>query len=292
LLIPVWNVNGEVVLYQSSPDFPRIRDGKPVKYETLAGGKMVLDVHPSVRGQLADSHIPLYVTEGVKKGDALVSGAAVAIALLEVWNWRGTNESVGKTALPDWENVALNGCVVYICFDTDVMVKREVNAALVRLKALPKHRGSRVYLIDLPQGQDGAKVGVDDFLASGHPLDYLLTPATSELRAPAGKEDDEPGQYRATKSGLIWIKQTRLRDAPIQLTNLCARFVAELVEDDGTEEHGLFEVEAGLDEHPGRFLMTASQFATMNWATQHLGARAIGYPGFGLKDHARAAIQV
>ena len=34
LLIPISNVHGEVAGYQSRPDKPRVRDGKPVKYET------------------------------------------------------------------------------------------------------------------------------------------------------------------------------------------------------------------------------------------------------------------
>ena len=29
-----------------------------------------------------------------------------------------------------------------------------------------------------------------------------------------------------------------------------------------------------------------------SWVTEHLGARAIVYPGLGLRDHARAAMQV
>src|SRR5215467_5947022 len=44
LLIPVRNVIGEIATFQLRPDIPRIRDGKPAKYETLAGSRMVLDV--------------------------------------------------------------------------------------------------------------------------------------------------------------------------------------------------------------------------------------------------------
>jgi len=34
LLLPVWGVTGEIESNQIRPDQPRIRDGKPVKYET------------------------------------------------------------------------------------------------------------------------------------------------------------------------------------------------------------------------------------------------------------------
>lgn len=135
LLIPVHGAAGGVVLYQYRPDEPRINKGKSVKYETPSGSKMVLDVHPFCREQLGDPSQPLFVTEGIKKGDALASRGLCAVALIGVWNWRGTNEKGGKVALPEWENVALNGRQVYVVFDSDVMLNPQVHAALSRLKA-------------------------------------------------------------------------------------------------------------------------------------------------------------
>src|SRR3712207_8064028 len=48
---------------------------------------------------------------------ALVSRGLCAVALIGVWNWRGTNQYGGKMALPEWESVALNGRKVYIVFE-------------------------------------------------------------------------------------------------------------------------------------------------------------------------------
>jgi hypothetical protein len=140
LLLPVWDVNGKIALYQARPDEPRVEKGKPVKYETLAGSRMTLDVPPSIRGQLGDPSIPLWITEGIRKADASVSAGLCCIALLGVWNWRGTNDRGGKVALPDWESIALNGRVVYIAFDSDVMTKPPVRQALERLKAFLESR--------------------------------------------------------------------------------------------------------------------------------------------------------
>jgi hypothetical protein len=140
LLFPIHGPTGEVVSYQFRPDEPRIKDGKPVKYETLAGSRMVLDVHPTIRTRLEDPSVPLFITEGIKKGDALVSRGLCAVALIGVWSWRGRNEFGGKTALPEWEYIALNGRQVYIVFDSDVMLKPEVHAALTRLKSFLEGR--------------------------------------------------------------------------------------------------------------------------------------------------------
>ena len=45
----------------------------------------------------------------MRKADALVSIGLCCVALLGVWNFRGTNDAGGKVALADWESVALNG---------------------------------------------------------------------------------------------------------------------------------------------------------------------------------------
>jgi hypothetical protein len=187
LLIPVWGVGGEISLYQTRPDTPRIDPrGKVVKYETVAGARMVLDVHPMVRDQLVDPAIPLWITEGVRKGDAAVSRGLCCIALLGVWNWRGTNTLGGKVALADWESIALNNRRTYVAFDSDVMTKPDVRAALARLKAFLESRGARVWLVYLPAGPNGNKVGLDDYLAAGHSVDELLALATPDLGLPPG----------------------------------------------------------------------------------------------------------
>ena len=142
LLIPIYSPTGEIVNYQFRPDQPRIdRDGKSVKYETPSGSRMVLDVHPFARKMLGNPSVPLFITEGIKKGDAFVSRGLCTVTLLGVWSWRGTNEHGGKVALYEWEYVALNnGRRVYIVFDSDVMLKPGVHEALRRVKALLESR--------------------------------------------------------------------------------------------------------------------------------------------------------
>ena len=293
LLIPIYGPTGEVVLYQSRPDEPRIgRRGRPVKYETPSGASMTLDVHPLCRERLGDPGVPLFVTEGIKKADALVSKGLCVVALIGVWNWRGTNERGGKTALSEWEYVALEGRKVYVVFDSDVMEKREVYAALSRLKGFLGGRGARVSLIYLPAADSGAKQGVDDFLASGHTVQDLLGYATPELKQPPDSEGDPSLPYRATPAGLIWDKPTQNGPVPTPLTNFTAKITSDISEDDGVETKRRFEIEASLNGRHAVFSVPSKTFASMSWATEHLGAGAIVYPGFSLKDHARAAVQV
>ncbi len=294
LLLPIYNVHGEISLYQLRPDDPRIRDGKAIKYETPSGAHMAVDCHPLARRQLSDPTLPLWITEGVKKADALVTRNCCALALLGVWNWRGTNKEGGKTALPDWESVALNRRPVYIVFDSDVMVKAPVHTALTRLSEFLRSREAQVSFIYLPSGESGAKIGVDDFLAQGHTLDDLLALASPILRELPQSErngaTDLP--YRVSESGLIYEKPTRDGTLPVPLTNFAARITADICEDDGVEQVHRFEVEAKLHGQSRHFVVPAAQFASMSWPMEQLGAQAIVFPGLGIRDHARPAIQI
>lgn len=185
LLIPIWGMTGEVATHQIRPDHPRSNAaGRLVKYETPRGSRMVLDVHPTVRGRLADPAEPLMITEGIRKGDAAVSAGLVAVALLGVWNWRGTNDRGGKVALADFESIALNGRIVYLAFDSDAATKVSVARALARLRDLLASRGATVRIVRLPAGPGGAKVGLDDFLAAGQTVGDLL--ALADVRQVAG----------------------------------------------------------------------------------------------------------
>ena len=165
LVIPVFAPHGEVVLYQARPDQPRMRDGKIVKYETPAKSRMALDVPPTVRHLLGDPKTPLFITEGVKKADALASRGLCAVALLGVWNFRGRNDQGGKTLLAGFESIAVNGRNVFIVYDSDVMLKTAVAAAMSRLGAVLNSRDAHNRYVYLPSGSAGEKVGVDDYLA-------------------------------------------------------------------------------------------------------------------------------
>ena len=148
LLMPLHDVFGEVRSYIVRPDEPRIdRRGKTVKYEFPSGSRMLLDVPLRVREWLGDPSRPIIITEGAKKADAAASRGLCCIDVVGTWSWRGTNELGGKTALPDWEAIALNDREVYLAYDSDVMTKPEVHQALVRLKGFLESRGAKVRMI-------------------------------------------------------------------------------------------------------------------------------------------------
>lgn len=166
LLIPLYGPSGAHAGWQYRPDRPPIVNGKTRKYANQRGRTNVLDVHPSNRNRIADPTVPLWITEGVKKADALTSRGCCAIHLSGVFNWRSTLGVIG-----DWEEVPLKGRRVFVCFDSDVYTNPTVCSAMGRLGRWLKSRqaGDVKYVIP-PQDQNSSsngKVGVDDWLVAG-----------------------------------------------------------------------------------------------------------------------------
>jgi Domain of unknown function (DUF3854) len=166
LLMPSWTADGKNGLMVYRPDEPRpAKDGKPIKHEIPKNVGVRLDCPPRCRVMLADPTISLWVTEGLKKGDALATHGLCAIALLGVWNFKGKNPFGGTTLLTDFDNIAWNGRDVRIVFDNDLMTNPQVRRALDRLTVHLQRKGAHVTAVYLPQ-TDGKKIGVDDYLLS------------------------------------------------------------------------------------------------------------------------------
>jgi hypothetical protein len=138
LLIPVYDMFGNVSSYQYRPDNPRKNgDGKLIKYETRAGHRQVLDANPILGERLRDPNDPLIVTEGARKADAAISKGYVAVDLSGVWCWRKDG-----VALPEWEDIRLYGRKVYVAFDSDIQTNPHVLKALKGLCEFLHHRGA------------------------------------------------------------------------------------------------------------------------------------------------------
>ncbi|MGC4192906.1 MAG: DUF3854 domain-containing protein [Thermomicrobiales bacterium] len=293
LLIPVHDVLGQIATYQARPDEPRIRDGKPLKYETPRGSHMVLDVPPGCRTLLGDPSIPLFITEGARKADAAASHDLCCIAVLGVWNWRGTNAQGGKVALPDFEVVALNGRDVYLVFDSDVVTKPAVRKALDRLAAMLRTRGATVRIIQLPAGPGGVKVGLDDFLVGSHTVTDLLAHVVDQVDAPDDEGQQPDGPYWIFNGGIVYRRGEGLNETWVTLTNFAAEIREEIVADDGLSERGELLIAGTLAN--GRALspvrVPTNRFESLQWVTTAWGTAPIIVAGSGNRDRVREAIQ-
>jgi hypothetical protein len=170
------------------------------------------------------------------------------------------------------------------------MTNPSVYQALSRLKRFLESRHANVLLIYLPHGEAGTKQGIDDFLAIGeHTIDDALALATPKLKEPPSEDDASP--YERSDSGFVWHKSTGDGTVPIPLSNFPAEITADTIIDDGVEQTREFSIQAKLKGCDISFSIPASQYPSLAWISEHLGAEALLYPAISLKDHAQFAIQ-
>ena len=187
LVIPIFSPDGITRSAQLRPDRPRKdRKGKPLKYETPGGSRVVLDVHPRMRSRVCAGAEDLWLTEGIKKADALTSRGLPTVGLIGVWNGQRDGE-----LLPCWDHVNKKRRI-NIVFDSDVIAKEGVRLALERQIGLLEACGANVRVVYLPDGENGEKLGVDDYLSAGHTV--------AELRALARRFDPaDAGRIRLSR---------------------------------------------------------------------------------------------
>ena len=186
LLLPLHTTDGRSGPAVYRPDNPRVRENRRkknddgtypqqvIKYEQPKGEPVRIDCPPGIQPKLVDPSVPLFITEGQKKADALVSQGACAIALTGVWNWKSRNKYGGTVFINDLDYIAWENRHVYLVFDSDVMTKQSVRQALTRFTDHLKRKEAVVSHVYLPTLDDG-KTGVDDWLVvTGKGIDDLI----------------------------------------------------------------------------------------------------------------------
>jgi putative DNA primase/helicase len=174
LLLPVFGASGERISSQFKPAKPLVIRGRSIKYLSPTGRANCLDVHPRNGPQIGMPSVPLWITEGLKKGDALTSRGRCVVTLSGVFSWRSKQGTLG-----DWEDVPLRAREVVLCFDADARTNMNVARAMVRLGRWCTSKGARVrYLIVPDQFNRTPTKGVDDYFAAGGTLDALEATAT------------------------------------------------------------------------------------------------------------------
>jgi hypothetical protein len=169
----------------------------------------------------------------------------------------------------------------------------------------PESRRPEATPVVPPSSEGGAAIGRNDDASAGHSTGEVLASAAvepgllpddedgeNEDDEENGKDQEETLPYEETARGLIWYKPTKEGIEPTPLTNFQARIVTDVLEDDGLERTRKWEVRARVNGREIRFILPAKAFRSMDWVSEQLGAEALLYPGAGVWDHARVAIQL
>ena len=156
---------------------------------------------------LNDPAIPLTFTEGEKKAEVACKAGINCIGLGGVWNFKSAGR--GWALLPELRNAAWTKRRVEICYDSDVMTKREVFAALMELTSQLVERGADVYFIYLTPRGNEKKIGLDDFLFAYGLPEYNLLPREPSSLSQAFQTLNRRSCY-LTSVGMFWDFEARV----------------------------------------------------------------------------------
>jgi hypothetical protein len=178
LYIPYFDVYGNNTTYcRIKPEIPpKGKDDKPRKY--LGPSKTALGVYfPKIGAErYLDPERTLLFTEGEKKAicAALHGYPTIGFGGVSGWSIKRKKDADGKPIgprqlRPEIANLPLKNRRVYIAFDSDRATNQDVLRKERALAAALESSGAVVRIIEIPEGSDGHKQGLDDFLVHQGP---------------------------------------------------------------------------------------------------------------------------
>ncbi len=171
--IPYFNFDGErtkfyrVRYLAPLPGFAG-QVAKPQRYAQAPGTLNEVYMPPvldRVWGEIAaDPETVLYITEGEFKAAAACARGLPCLGLGGVDVWRSGKR--GLELLPQLVKMRWEQRHVFIIFDSDASQKPQVMRAQIALARELTARGATPWLFALPDGEDGRKQGLDDFIVA------------------------------------------------------------------------------------------------------------------------------
>lgn len=157
---------------------PRLRNGKPIKYESPFGSEQHPYFPPDTFDEIAkhDDTREVFIVEGEKKALKLWQDLrdndidAHVIGLTGVYGWKKKQQ---ETLLPWLESIHWTNRNVFICFDNDVHWNKNVSDARRRLAKVLKNYGANVKAIEIPITDPMQKYGVDDYIVKFGIVSYF-----------------------------------------------------------------------------------------------------------------------
>ena len=234
---------------------------------------------------LADALV--VVTEGEKAADALYARGIAAV---------GTVTGVRGTPCDDALRALLSQPVIlWPDADADGKGREHMLRIADRLRALGHIDIRLVDWQDAPAKGDAA-----DFSGSDIELDALIdtaapyTPAADDGPADGDEppKDDGRSPYSMTPKGTWWRKGAGKEVTWVFLCNFRANITADVIDDDGAEQHRRVELAVSRNgSGPTPIVTSARHFHSGDWIAD-LGANCIVSSGSGARDRLREAIQV
>jgi hypothetical protein len=229
--IPYFLLNGKpdpsfyrfrFVQTQPSKGFAAITEEpkKPRRYSQPMGTQCGVYLPPLLDASWAEiaknPAISVVITEGELKAACGCKFGFPTIGLGGVYNWRSAKDN--QELLPILEKFIWEGRKVTICFDSDTKDNPMVRMAASRLAYTLAVRGAIVTWAQLPEAEEGAKQGLDDFvfIHGAEALAELMSKESEDLGP--GRElhrlntevavIHSTGEVVELHTGLVWTQAT------------------------------------------------------------------------------------
>ena len=227
-VIPYFDLKGRVTKFYRARYVVDTRRG----FDKMAGRKALRYIQPantvteaylpplgvSWASIASNPEVPIIVTEGELKAACATKHGHPTIGLGGVWSFMSKKRNV--PLLPIFDEFVLKDRVVYICFDSDAATNPDVTGAERKLSEQLCDRGALVHIVRLAPGEDGSKMGLDDFI-----VNYGTEAFTASLEAAvayAGSEMLHELNERVVyvrNPGVLWDHTLKMRLAPQGFTS-------------------------------------------------------------------------
>lgn len=187
-LIPYWTAGGKRIadfwryrfLVDTRTAVDKITGQKPLRYVQPTGSPLRLYMPPLVDWKNLPKDAPLFITEGELKAACACSKGLPTVGVGGVFSIANGLDML----LPEFAEIGIEGRSIYIVYDSDARHNTNVILAENRLANRLLDARAHPYIVRLPDGPDGAKQGLDDYLvASGADAFQELLLATEEFSA-------------------------------------------------------------------------------------------------------------
>jgi hypothetical protein len=165
--------------YRPSKGWGSLGDpAKPLRYVQAAGTELHVYLPPLLpeggtwRDVMASPEIEVDITEGELKAACGCVHARATLGLGGVFSW--TSKVRRQPLIPVLEACVWKNRRVNLIFDSDRAMNPLVQLAASRLAVALTARGAIVYDVLLPQGEEGKKQGLDDFILARGAEAYLM----------------------------------------------------------------------------------------------------------------------
>ena len=143
-----------------------------------------------------DTSIPICITEGEKKALASCLAGVPTVGLGGVFNFMNEGDLLPALRDIDWK-----GRTAFLAFDSDAATNPMIMTAEARLADHLSKLGAEVHVVRLPDGKNGAKQGIDDYLVAYGPEVYHATMFETQRLSTVDLEVAKLNEH------IMWVEQ-------------------------------------------------------------------------------------